>query len=159
MYIDKSFPDKSASIELRQIQDFPPFPRILMILMRWARKFNTFVNDHFFFRGYIINNASKILYYHGVSMNKDVLLGQDGWMFLSTTDDVIDKYRGIKKLPSAEGTNWINVMSSRVDFSKKRGIGCWLIIVPEKSTVYPEYLPRWCTKFAPELYRYPVSNT
>ena len=144
-------PDNSASIELRPIQDLPSFPTSFIDIIIWPRKINNYVEDHLFLRGFIIKNVSKILYNYGISVSKEVLLGQDGWLFLSINNDVIDKYRGIKNLSAEEADNWINVMSSRADILRKRGIDCWLIIVPDKSTVYPEYLPEWCTKLAPSF--------
>ena len=152
------FPDHSALTELRPIQDFPSLPTGFLDINLWPGKFNNYVADHFILRGFIINNISKILYDHGTSISKEVLLGQNGWMFLSKNHDEIDKYRGIKKLSNDEANNWIKVMSSRVDFLKENGIDCWLIIVPNKSTVYPQYLPKWCSKVGPSITDVLVKN-
>jgi len=142
------FPDNSALIELRPIQDFPSLPKNLLEINSWPGRFNTYVEDHFILRGFLINKKSKILYDHGISISKDVLLGQNGWLFLSK-DDEINKYRGIKKLSNDEANNWIKVMSSHFDFLEENGINCWLIIVPNKSTVYARYLPNWVSKVGP----------
>jgi alginate O-acetyltransferase complex protein AlgJ len=145
------FPDNSASIELRPIQDFPSIPKNFADINLWPGKFNNYANDHFILRGFVIKNISRLLYDHGIPISREVILGLDGWMFLSNNNDVINKYRGINKLSSEEALIWIKDMSSRVHLLKKRGIDCWLIIVPDKSSVYPQYLPRWCSKVGPSF--------
>lgn len=152
------FPDESSSSELRIIQELPSLPTNIIELKLWPRHFENYVADHLFLRGFTIKKISKVLYDHGISINKEVLLGQEEWMFLSHDNDVIDKYRGVKKLSDEEAIDWIKDMSSRVYFLKKKGIDCWFIIVPDKSTVYHLYLPMWCSKVGPSFTDILVQN-
>jgi hypothetical protein len=144
-------PDRSASIELRSVQEFPPIPASILDMNLWPRQFSSYVDDHFFMRGHIISAISRALYDYGISINKKIMIGQKGWLYFTLEGDLISKYRGIVTLSPEESNDWIREMSSRVDFLKDRGIACWFIIVPEKSTVYPQFLPAWCTKTGPSL--------
>ena len=145
-------PDKNAArIELRKIQEFPSIPTNLRELYLWPKATDRYIIDHFFMRSLFIREISKLLYFCHISISKEVLIGKDGWLFLSTNNDVIDKHRGIKNLSPEEADTWMNIMSSRVRFLKERGIDCWFIIIPNKHSIYPEYLPDWCTKVAPSL--------
>ena len=145
------FPDRSASIELRKVQEFPPLPESFLDMNLWPREFSSYVDDHFILRGHIISKISRTLYNHGISINKKIMIGQKGWLYFTIEGDLISKYRGIVTLSPEESNEWIREMSSRVDFLKERGIACWFIIVPEKSTIYPQFLPEWCTKIGPSL--------
>jgi alginate O-acetyltransferase complex protein AlgJ len=145
------FPDRSACTELRSVQKFPSFPESFLDMNLWSREFSSYVDDHFILRGPIIRKISRAFYTLGISINKKIIVGQKGWLYLSLDGDLISKYRGIVKLSPEESDEWIRQMSSRVDFLKEKGIACWLIIVPEKSSIYPHYLPEWCTRVGPSL--------
>jgi alginate O-acetyltransferase complex protein AlgJ len=145
------FPDRSASIELRIVQEFPSLPKSFLDINLWPREFSSYVDDHFILRGPIISKISRAFYNHGISINKKIIIGKKGWLYFTIEGDLISKYRGIVTLSPEESGEWIKEMSSRVDFLKEKGIACWFIIVPEKSTVYPQFLPEWCTKVGPSL--------
>lgn len=147
-----SYPDTNAvKIELREIHNFPLAPANLYELIRWPKLFDNYINDHFFLRSLFIKYLSIILHYFDISISKEVLIGKDGWLFLAANHDVIDMHRGIKNLSPEEVEDWINVMSSDVQFLKKKGIDFWFIIVPNKHSVYKQYLPDWCTTTGPSF--------
>jgi alginate O-acetyltransferase complex protein AlgJ len=146
------YPDtNSAKIELKEIQDVPKFPKSLYEMVSWPELVNNYINDHFFLRSFFIKYISKFLYCVNISINKDVLIGKNGWLFLSRDHDIIDKYRGSKNLSPEDAEEWIKTLSADARFLKKNGIDFWFIIVPNKCTVYPQYLPDWCTHVAPSL--------
>ena len=147
------YPDiKGTKIELRALQEFPPAPANFYELARWPKLTSRYINDHFILRSFFIHNISKILYSMNISISKQVIFGRDDWLFFATPyDEIIDKYRGIKNLSPGEAEKWIRAVNSDAMFLKHRGVDFFLIIIPNKCTVYPQFLPPWCKPVAPSL--------
>ncbi|HOC92710.1 MAG TPA: DHHW family protein [bacterium] len=76
----------------------------------------------------------------GVSSNKNVLLGRDGWLFY-VDEAVIERYRRTY-LFSEEYLDAIykNIERKR-DFFKGRETTYIFLAIPDKITIYPEYFP------------------
>jgi alginate O-acetyltransferase complex protein AlgJ len=118
---------------------------------RWAglrtfpREMEDYYADHFGTRNILIRWASafKIRVLH-VSPKRSVVLGCDGWLFLGqegVNRDVMGYHRGLIPFSADELTYWMSVLKRRRDWLDRRGIEYLLVISPDKSTVYPEYLP------------------
>jgi alginate O-acetyltransferase complex protein AlgJ len=75
----------------------------------------------------------------GVSAARDVILGRDGWLFL---DETHQYGRGRPAPdPHRQAELWRQSLSQRHDWLAARGVRYLVVIVPEKSSVYPEFLP------------------
>jgi len=73
-----------------------------------------------------------------------VLLGKDGWFYLAqeTPDlNVIDNYRAVSLLTPAELKTWAAVFAARRDWLAQRGIRYMVVVAPDKTRVYPEFIP------------------
>ena len=145
-------PDRNAArIELRKVQEFPAIPTSLRELYLWPKAFDRYIFDHFFMRNLLIRKISTFLYTFDISISKEVLIGKEGWLFLSTNNDVVGKHRGIHNLSPKQANKWVQVMASRARSLRQSGIECWFVIIPNKHSIYPHYLPDWCTRVAPSL--------
>jgi hypothetical protein len=102
----------------------------------------------------------------GVSPVPNVLIGRDGWLFFLGEDGKsIDRdYRGVIPYPPDEPMRVAAELKRRHDYLAARGIAYVVAIVPDKSTIYPEYLPSWVThvqggtgldRFYSALHEYP----
>jgi len=131
---------------LTENRTLAPPPRL-----RWAdiRAFpmeaQDYFADHFGTRNLLIRWASafKLRALH-VSPNPSVVLGSRGWLFLGREGpnrNVMDYHRGLTPFPTDELAYWRSVLNRRREWLARRGIGYLLVISPDKSTVYPEYLP------------------
>lgn len=131
--------------ERRDPTPFPGWPRTAVDLKVFPDKFESFVNDNFGLRSQLVmaNNYARFLI--GVSGSKNVLVGKDGWLFLGA-DNVVENYRGINE-PKAKSIDlWFDTMNRRNDFLSRHGIRFLVVIVPDKHTIYPEYMPRHITR-------------
>jgi hypothetical protein len=86
----------------------------------------------------IINNISE------ETSNGKALLGKDGWLFLvGDTNRWLYQQFGVVRWTKEEVVNANAIISAR-----KNVVNYWKFIIPEKSVIYPEYLPdplnSWC---------------
>ena len=80
------------------------------------------------------------------------MIGRDGWLFFRGEDGkAIDRdYRGVLPYPADEPLRIAAEFKRRHDYVSALGIPYVVMIVPDKATIYPEYLPSWLTKVAPQ---------
>ncbi|HZQ60787.1 MAG TPA: hypothetical protein VFC24_05515 [Casimicrobiaceae bacterium] len=83
-----------------------------------------------------------------VSPVPKVLIGRDDWLFFKGEDSrAIDRdFRGIVPYPPEQPVEIANELQRRRDFLAQRGIPYFVLIVPDKATIYPEQLPAWITR-------------
>ena len=81
----------------------------------------------------------------GVSPVDNVMIGRDGWLFwLGEDARSLDRhYRGTRTVPDFEAEAYVAEVKRRHEYLQSRGIAYLTMIVPEKFTIYPEYLPSW----------------
>jgi hypothetical protein len=81
----------------------------------------------------------------GVSPVANVMIGRDGWLFwLGEDARSLDRhYRGTRRVPDFEAEAYVAEVKRRHEYLRSRGVAYLPIIVPEKFTIYPEYLPSW----------------
>jgi hypothetical protein len=102
----------------------------------------------------------------GTSPVSKVLIGRDGWLYFKGEDaKAFDRwYRGSEPIDDMAIAAARDEFVRRADFLAGRGIPFVLVVVPEKYSVYPEYLPAWALarmarspldRLASELTRYP----
>ena len=81
----------------------------------------------------------------GVSPVWNVMIGRDGWLiWLGEDGQSLDRhYRGVRVVPDVEADAYVAEVKRRNEYLRARGIAYLTVIVPEKFTIYPEYLPTW----------------
>ena len=81
----------------------------------------------------------------GVSPVWNVMIGREGWLiWLGEDGQSLDRhYRGVRAVPDTEADAYVAEVKRRSDYLRSRGIAYLTVIVPEKFTIYPEYLPAW----------------
>jgi len=103
----------------------------------------------------------------GVSPVERVIIGKNKWLFLKRLNESgleVDYSTSIDGFRKDELEYWFNTFYERYQFLKKRGIELLIVIVPNKSTVYTEYLPDSLQKVtggirAEELTEYLLKNS
>jgi alginate O-acetyltransferase complex protein AlgJ len=116
----------------------------------YAKEFEDYYNDHFSFRTGLVymNNLLTYKIFH-TSPSDKVIIGKQGWLFLGNFNqyfDEIDYYRNRKPFTMEELHYWQTLLEQRRDWLKKRGILYLFTIAPNKSTIYPEFMPDWVKK-------------
>jgi len=133
-----------------------PFPKIALHDGSWAAfpsGFEAFYNEHFRLRGFYMRLYAYAMWdaFH-VSPSSKVLIGRDGWLYYNDTEDndPIATYQGTNLLGDTEVAASRAALIAWRDWLQARGIAFVVCIAPEKTSVYPEYLP---TGFATRNHR------
>ncbi|MCD6326874.1 hypothetical protein J7M28_04905 [bacterium] len=110
-------------------------------IAKWPQKFYNYFIDNFGFR-------KTLIYWHallkinglGVSSSDKVVIGKDGWLF-STNSRMIEDHQGLVRFSQQDLMRWKNALEQRRDWLAERGIHYLFVIAPDKSSIYPEFLP------------------
>jgi hypothetical protein len=131
--------DELAKAERRAIARWPAWPTRSQDIGEWVKNVESYVDDHFTFRRWLIGVHDRLKYALGVSINRRVIVGKDGWLFSGSYE--ASDVRGRRSLTTIDRMRWGLYLEEVRDECKKLGIPFVLVIPPDKSTVYPEYLP------------------
>lgn len=102
-----------------------------------ARTFGT----RFAFRGRLVRAQAAFRYHlFGVSPLPTVLRGRDGWWYYAD-DGSIDDTTLATPFTDADLEEWRRTLQRTADWLRARGIAYVFVLVPDKPTIYPEFLP------------------
>jgi dTDP-4-amino-4,6-dideoxygalactose transaminase len=74
--------------------------------------------------------------------NEKVLTGKEGWLYLrGDTNNILAQQTGKLKLDAEKREGWRDLLEARVAASERLGVRWACLVVPDKESVYPEYLP------------------
>lgn len=77
-----------------------------------------------------------------IDESEKVLFGKQGWLFLhGDTNDILGQHTGKVKMGAERLAKWRRILENRMAASERLGIPWQCIVVPDKESVYPEYLP------------------
>ena len=116
--------------------------------------YETYLNDHFAFKNSLValNSAYKGLLH--TSASDQVVLGKSGWLFYTSLDypssDPIGSFMGLNRFQDDQLELLAAKFSAFDQKLKDDGIAFYLVIPPNKHTVYPEMLPKSIRKNAAE---------
>lgn len=144
-------PRAPTAFENRAAETLPPIPDSLKTLREYPARFERFFDDRFGMRATLvrIDHWMRAMVF-GVSPVPDVLLGKSGWLYFRGEDaKAFDRwYRGSEPLPEATIAAIRDEWLRRQAFLASRGIPYLVVVVPEKYTIYPEFLPDWAARRA-----------
>ena len=90
------------------------------------------------------------IFWFGEAPSRSHVLGDDGWIFWAG-NDVIKAWRGELRLDADQLDEWRRFVDWRRHEAERAGADYLFVLIPEKSTVYPERLPARITKAGPSL--------
>jgi alginate O-acetyltransferase complex protein AlgJ len=104
-------------------------------------QYERFFNDHFGGRSNLIrlNNFLHVKWFQ-ISPLKSVLVGKEGWLFY-TLDKSLADFRGSIPFSPDHLQKIEQNLSRQTTWLRERGIPYAMLISPNKSTLYPEYMP------------------
>lgn len=119
-----------------------PFPKInsLRELKFLPKLSENYVNDRFGLRKQLIYFNSLVRYKVGLSSTRDVVIGKDGWLFY-TADKLMEQHSGADIFTPRELESWVAQMEADRNWLAKRGVAFYILVSPDKNTIYPEKLP------------------
>lgn len=136
------FPDTEL-LENRQLAAFPVISEGGII--EFQKNFEKYYNDNFGLRKYLIkaNNEIKVRLL-SFSPNTKVVVGRENWLYFAGEDEAIYNYK--PKLNETQLNLILDKLKKRRELFAEQGIRYFMVIVPDKQTLYPEYLPEQIRK-------------
>lgn len=130
--------------EKRTATEFPDLALNQESLSTFPQRFQAFYDDRFGFREQLIrlHNLIKVFVF-SVSPSERVVLGKSGWLFYSADRDgnPIADYRNLDQFRHDALQRKTDVLVRRNNWLNRQGIDYLYVIVPNKGSVYPEYMP------------------
>ena len=119
-------------------------------LAGFPKAFDTYFSDHFGLRNVFVRLDSLLkVKWFKTSPSSRVLVGKDGWLYY-TAQDIITDYRCVSRFPQEYLEHVHKTIEERREKLRQMGIGYLIVVVPEKSTIYPEHLPDTVRKVGPQ---------
>jgi alginate O-acetyltransferase complex protein AlgJ len=126
--------------ENRPLVEKPVFTWTWSTIRNYPKEFERYFRDHLGFRNSLIRWYNYIhVKWLKISPLNQVLIGKDGWLYLGGAN--IDYYRGTLPLTRRKTARVARIIQERQTWLADRNIPLLYIFVPEKSTIYPEYIP------------------
>ena len=121
-------------------------------MAEYADGWERYLVDNFGFRRYLIRwNSILKLSCLGVSPVSSVILGKDSWLFYHSEaladGNTVNDWRGTIPLSQAELVRLQEQLEANETIFAEKEIPYLVVIVPNKSTVYSEYMPDTIRKF------------
>jgi alginate O-acetyltransferase complex protein AlgJ len=139
----------TAIFENREPEPWPQWPQDRRSASSYAAQAERSFNDHFGLRGRLLelDHWIKTAIFR-TSPVPAVLLGRSGWLyFLGEDARALDRwYRGLEPFSDAEIAALRDELLRRREYLASAGIPYVVVVVPEKYSVYPEFLPLWATQ-------------
>lgn len=132
--------DNRSATENRTLAAWPGFPDQLENLSEWPGQFERFVGDHFGLRTKLVRFYNLLHVKLGTSTVPRVLVGKHGWLFLEQTR-LADSNRGAYPLSADQLEALLNSFQKRQDFLAAKHKQFIVFPVPDKNSLYPEFLP------------------
>lgn len=108
----------------------------------YARQLVKAYAETFPFRDDMIRAGNVIkMKVYGDSPSKSVILGRDGWLFFNM-EMATEDWLNVIPYTKDDLENAVEVMRGRRDWLAARGIAMLVVIAPNKSSIYGEFLPR-----------------
>jgi hypothetical protein len=136
--------DDFILLERRARATLPGAPRVTRGgLIEFFRGMDMFYADNIPFRERLIGAVSRLFFLVGDNVNMDrCFRGKDDWLFLGNYyDHGVDKVSGVARLSEKELRKKTDKYAKAAAAFRDRGVPFYLMIGPNKSSIYPEKLP------------------
>jgi len=128
--------------ENRTLAKRPGWPVSLADYRTFPQRMTAFVDDHFGLRDHLVRWNSELRLKLGTSSSPSVAIGKDGVLFYAYHPEyLLEQHTGEDVFTQAQLDAWVRSVVSERDWLKGRGIAFYIVIAPDKSTIYPELLP------------------
>ena len=111
----------------------------------YLKKYEAYFNDNFGFRNTLLVHHNTIMVRNlKTSPLARIVVGKNGWFFLDREDrepGAIDYFRCLRPFSLPELEAWKTGLRQRHAWFSARGIVYLFIVVPNKDSIYPEFLP------------------
>lgn len=116
------------------------------ININFGNEFDSWFNDRFFLRNYLIKLNSNIFFN---KMDSKVVFGKDNWFFYKE-DNSIRNYQNLDLFNSQELKAITEFLQDINNYCKKNNKKFYFFITPDKNKIYGEYYPNYIKKHIPD---------
>ena len=134
--------------ENRVLAPLPEQPSSSEQLAGFPKAFESYMDDNFGFRRLLQRASHRISVAMGSSPLKKVLLGDDGWLY-SAHLSLTDQHRGAMFLDDAVLHEYVDAFRRQRLWIEGQGVDYFLMPLPDKNTIYPDFLPDWAQAIRP----------
>lgn len=137
--------DTLSHAERRALYSKPEFK--FADLENYPKKFDNYYNDHLPFRTNIIEAYAYVNFcLFGTIQNKEIVHGKEDWLFFKCENNYpeknpIEQAQGITEYTDTEKSKTVNVVHDNYTKLKEKGIDMYILVLPNKASIYKEYLP------------------
>ena len=136
----------SSNISRKENRVLNPFPDIKVDILNFPKNFNDWFNDHFAWRESLIslNGTFHFLTFgKPVELNEQVVIegNEKGWLFFRGGNVINEGYLNKNPFTEAEIAYITERIYEKSEWLKERNADFYMMVVPNKETIYPEYLP------------------
>ncbi len=104
-------------------------------------RFDAYYGDQFALRAPLLPLYHRLRFERfGISPTDEVIVGEDGYLFL--TEGTLE----FEPLSEAQLANWAQELTRRRDLLAADGIEYVFVVVPDKTDIYPEFLPAYLAR-------------
>ena len=132
--------------EKRRLAQLPELRFDKSLFTEYPKQFEAFFNDHFGLKATLVD-SNRI--WQDAVFNKSavrrIVQGEQGWMFLDVASSVYDHVELIE-LRENVLPDWKQNLMNKKEWLNSLGIEYLFVPVPNKMTIYPEYLPNRISK-------------
>jgi hypothetical protein len=142
-----SFDTTPLPVEKRKYAEKPEFAWQWDVLRKYSKQFEAYFNDHFGCRNALIRMKSSLtVRYLGAVSSPQVMKGKKGWLFYAGDEVLENCCYANAPFTTRQLVQWQMSLEEKQEWFTKKGIRFILVIVPNKHTIYAEYLPSWISK-------------
>lgn len=130
---------KINDIENKQLAEMPKFK--ISKLDPFPTQFDAYFSDHFPYKNDIIKSLNRFNF----TVNKEsafpdkVVVGDNGYLFIAGIP--MEEYQGKSLFTRDQLNSILEELNYRRDFCNKNDAEFYFVIIPQKHTIYPEYIP------------------
>ncbi|MBN1534010.1 MAG: hypothetical protein JXA20_15175 [Spirochaetes bacterium] len=140
------FKPTAAIDEKRTLAKLPQWKWEWKSISEYPSKFADYYSDNYGFRPQLIRTYNIIMTRYVKNVNRNnVLFGKNNWLYWSG-GDAFDQYRSAAPLTDKDLRRMATILEERQSFCQRMGARYFFVIVPDKHSIYPEFLPEWMTK-------------
>ena len=127
--------------ETRAAATLPPLPKSADAFRSFPEKYEAYFNDSFPLREKVIATRATIMFHLlGLPATINLIIGKEGWLYYRA-NNAINSYRRFHPYSELEKRMLALYLGDLNRWLNKQGIGFALLLPPNKSTIYPEYMP------------------
>ncbi len=129
-----------ATTELRPANRFPAPPHDAAAWARFPAAVSAWLDDMAPLRDLLAGLHNRAKSALGIPPNANIIFGRRDWLFYGA-DIERDDVRGIALLSDQKKKQWLVYLDRLHDEARRRGVAFLMVVAPDKSSVYPEFLP------------------